>query len=83
MNEIVGRARIGQWYVRWDNGEVFRVTGRDERTHAVAIERFGGDVDAIGAATWRGLPLGFVDRPEDWARVVADVRIEYFAGAGG
>ncbi len=71
MNRIVGHARIGQWYLRWDNGALFQVAGRDERTRAVTIRRFEGELEEIDAAHWTTLPLGIVEHPEGWAHILA------------
>lgn len=77
MNVIVGRPRVGQWYLRWDNGELFKVLGWDRRTHSLAIQSFNGDLDEIDEVAWKSLPLGFVERPEEWTRVAANVHMEY------
>lgn len=77
MNQIVGRPRIGQWYLRWDSGELFKVIGRDPRTHSLAVQSFNGELDEIEEEAWKTLPLGFIDRPEEWARTGADVHMEY------
>ncbi|HUN25758.1 MAG TPA: DUF6763 family protein [Steroidobacteraceae bacterium] len=73
MDTGVGRARIGQWYTRWDKGETFQVTGYDERSGTVEIQNFDGDLDEIDAEAWAIMPLGFVEPPEDWTGPVDDV----------
>jgi len=73
MNEGVGSARIGQWYTRWDKGEIFQVTAHDEESRTIEIQTFDGDLDEIDEETWAALPLGFVEPPEDWTGPVDDV----------
>jgi hypothetical protein len=66
MNEKVGSVRIGQWYLRGDKGEVFLVTGRDEKSGTIEIQFIDGDLDEIDANYWSALPLEFAEPPEDW-----------------
>jgi hypothetical protein len=73
MNSDVGYARVGQWYVRRDKGEIFQVTGRDEKARTIEIQAFDGDLDEIDEETWRVLPLGLAEPPEDWTGPVDDV----------
>ena len=73
MNTGVGRARIGQWYTRWDKGDIFQVVGYDEDSRTIEIQTFDGDVDEIDLETWMGLPLAFAEPPEDWTGPVDDV----------
>ena len=56
MNTSVGRARIGQWYVREGKGEIFLVTGYDERARTIEIQTFDGDLDEIDLRTWSPTP---------------------------
>lgn len=76
MNTGVGRARIGQWYLRWDKGEIFQVTGYDDKSRTIEIQTFGGDLDEIDAETWTALPLGLAEPPEDWTGPVDDVEVD-------
>ena len=73
MNTGVGRARIGQWYTRWDKGEIFQVVGYDPNSRTIETQTFDGDVDEVDLETWIGLPLGFAEPPEDWTGPVDDV----------
>ncbi len=73
MNMAVGRARIGQWYARWDKGEIFQVIGYDEDSRTIEIQTFDGDLDEIDEETWSALPLAFAEQPEDWTGPVDDV----------
>jgi hypothetical protein len=73
MNTGVGRARVGQWYTRWDKGEIFQVVGYDESSRTIEIQTFDGDLDEIDVEMWAALPLAFVEPPEDWTGPVDDV----------
>jgi hypothetical protein len=73
MNVGVGRARIGQWYTRWDKGEIFQVVGYDPDSRTVETQTFDGDLDEIDFETWVGLPLALAEPPEDWTGPVDDV----------
>ena len=73
MNTGVGRPRIGQWYTRWDKGEIFQVVGYDPNSRMIETQTFDGDVDEVDHETWIGLPLGFAEPPEDWTGPVDDV----------
>lgn len=66
MNDTVGNPRIGQWYERTDNADIFQVTGLDEGAGTVEIQSFDGDVGELDAQIWPGLPLELAQAPEDW-----------------
>ncbi len=66
-------AQIGRWYLRWDKGEIFQVTGLDASARTVQIRTFDGGSDEIAADLWSGLPLGAADPPDDWAGSVETV----------
>lgn len=76
MNTSIGKARIGQWYLRWDKGEIFQVTGLDEVSGTIEIQSFDGDLDELDEATWRALPLAFAEAPEDWTGPVDVVEVD-------
>lgn len=76
MNTGVGKAQIGQWYLRWDTGEAFQVTGIDEHSKTIEVQAFDGDLDEIDEDTWRVLPLGFAEPPEDWTGPVDDGEVD-------
>jgi hypothetical protein len=65
MNTGVGSARVGEWYVRWDNGELFQVMGHHPERHASSIENFQGELYEIDDQTWSVLPLTLVEPPDD------------------
>jgi len=76
MNKGVGDARIGQWYLRWDKGEIFQVTGYDEPSGTIEIQSFDGELDEIDKESWATLPLGLAEPPEDWTGPVDDVEVD-------
>ena len=76
MNARVGRPEIGQWYLHQDKGEMFRVTGYDERARTIEIQNFDGDVDEIEAEAWAAMPLERAEEPEDWTGPVDDVEVD-------
>ena len=57
---------VGRWYLRWDRGEIFQVTGRDLASRTVQFRLFDGTAGEIPEAQWDSLPLGLADPPEDW-----------------
>ncbi|HTT01325.1 MAG TPA: DUF6763 family protein [Steroidobacteraceae bacterium] len=61
MNSGVGVARIGQWYTRWDKGEIFQVTSYDQSARTIGIQKFDGDLDQIDEEAWHALPLAFAE----------------------
>ena len=76
MNARVGRPEIGQWYLHQDKGEMFRVTGYDERARTIEIQNFDGDVDEIDTEAWAGMRLERAEEPEDWTGPVDDVEVD-------
>lgn len=66
MNTGDGSARVGEWYVRWDNGELFQVTGYHPERRANSIESFDGEMYELDEATWSALPLALVRPPDGW-----------------
>lgn len=67
MNTGVGRARIGRWYLHWDQGEIFKVIDLDPEARTIEIQTFDGDFGEIDWDSWIALPLGFAEPPEGWA----------------
>ncbi len=73
MNTGVGRARIGQWYTRWDKGEIFQVVAYDPESRTIQVQTFDGDVEEMDLGTWVALPLSLAEPPEDWTGPADDV----------
>lgn len=76
MNTGVGRAQIGQWYLRQDKGEAFLVTGFDDSSRTIEIQNFDGDIDEIDQEAWTTLPLEFAEPPEDSTGPLDDVEVD-------
>lgn len=57
---------VGRWYLRWDKGEIFQVTGRNAASGTIQIRTFDGGSEEIPEKIWDSLPLGIADPPEDW-----------------
>lgn len=76
MNGEVGKARIGQWYLRRDTGEIFQVTALDEESRTIELQTFDGDVNEIEQEAWGLLPLTLAEAPQDWTGPVDDAHID-------
>lgn len=59
-------AQNGRWYLRWDKGEIFKVTGRDNASRMIQIRTCDGSTEEIAEDLWNRLPLGAADPPYDW-----------------
>jgi|KBSSwiStaDraftv2_1062776.scaffolds.fasta_scaffold00166_29 hypothetical protein len=73
-------AQIGRWYLRWDKGEIFQVTGRDNASRMIQVRTFDGGSDEIAEDLWSRLPLGTADPPYDWAgpdETVEEIDLEF------
>ena len=70
------RPEIGQWYMRGDKGELFRVVGRDENSRAIEVQSLDGDLDEIDSEIWATLALERVEAPEDWTAPMDDVETD-------
>ncbi len=57
---------LGRWYLRWDKGEIFQVTGLDAPAGKICIRTFDGGSDVIPLKQWHTLSLSVADPPEDW-----------------
>jgi len=65
--------QVGHWYLRWDKGEIFQVTGHNRGARTIQVRTFDGGSDELSEDIWAGLPLGTADPPEDWAGPVETV----------
>lgn len=61
---------VGRWYLRWDKGEIFQVTGRDPPSGSIRFRTFDGSAGEMSESEWGSLPLGMADPPEDWTAPV-------------
>lgn len=64
MNIMVGTAQIDQWYRNVDTGEMFFVTGFDQKARTIEIQSMEGDVSEIDEETWGTLPLALAEEPQ-------------------
>lgn len=79
MNSTVGRPEVGQWYARWDTGELFQVVyyNCQEGLATVSRQAFGGGLSILDEAQWDALPLGRTDPPRSRMREPG-LRVEQF-----
>ena len=64
MNMMVGTAQIDQWYRNVDTGEMFFVTGYDQKGRTIEIQSIEGVVSEIDDETWGSLPLALAEEPQ-------------------
>jgi len=64
MNIAIGAAQIDQWYTNLDTGDVFFVTGYDQKSGTIEVQSLDGDVTEIDEETWVTLPLALSEQPE-------------------
>lgn len=64
MNFPVSAAQIEQWYRNLDTGEMFFVTGHDEKSRAIEIQNLDGNVSEVDEETWGTLRLELADQPD-------------------
>lgn len=83
MNTVEWPPRIGTWYLRWDRGEVFQVTGYNEKTRTASIVNYEGNSAEIDEVAWDRLSLGLADPPEDWAGPLETVDVISLGTAQG
>ena len=58
--------KVGRWYRRLDNEQLFKVVSIDEDDGLVEIKNVDGDVEEIDATDWIELDLEFAEAPEDF-----------------
>jgi hypothetical protein len=69
-------ARVGEWYLRRDTGEIFLVTGFDDRSRTVEIQTSDGDLDEVEQAAWQKWPTELAEPPQDWSGPMDDMDAE-------
>lgn len=74
MNRV-GSPCVGQWYARWDTGEIFQVVDVQHGACTIDREMFGGDVEVIDEDTWASLPLAWAEPPPDWTEPHTQVTV--------
>src|SRR5690349_11327003 len=58
--------RVGQWYLRHDSEQMFRVVAVDPLTGSIETQDFEGNVEEIDAEVWQQIELEASEAPEDW-----------------
>jgi hypothetical protein len=66
MSTVESRPEVGQWYVRWDSGAIFKVAGYEARADAIRLIAFDGRLHMIDGKAWARLPLTRVKPPKRW-----------------
>ena len=67
MSSMPWPPKVGAWYLRLDENEVFQVAAYDERAQRALLQPLQSEASEIDRASWERLPLGFADPPEDEA----------------
>jgi hypothetical protein len=68
--------------LRWDKGEVFNVTGYDEKTRRATLEAYDGEITEIDQLTWERLSPGLADPPQDWAGPLEAIDVVNLGSSG-
>jgi len=58
--------KVGRWYRRIDNEQLFKVVSIDEDDGLVAIKGTDGEVEELDSAEWIELDLEIAEAPEDF-----------------
>ena len=58
--------KVGRWYRRLDNEQLFKVVSIDEDDGLVEIKNVDGDVEELDSADWVELDLEAAEAPEDY-----------------
>ena len=58
--------KVGRWYRRLDDEQVFKVVSIDEDDGLVEIKTPDGEVEELDATEWVELDLEFTEPPEDY-----------------
>jgi hypothetical protein len=67
MNSMPWPPKVGEWYLRSDQDEVFQVVAYDEHSHRALLQPLQSDPCQIDQAGWERLSLGLADPPQDEA----------------
>jgi len=71
------RPEIGQWCMRGDKGESFKVVGRNENSRAIEVQSVDGELDEIDSEIRAALALERAEPPEDWTAPMDDVETDH------
>ena len=58
--------KVGRWYRRIDNEQLFKVVSIDEDDGLVEIKATDGEVEELDSAEWVELDLEMAEAPEDY-----------------
>jgi hypothetical protein len=58
--------KVGRWYRRVDDEQLFKVVSIDEDDGVVEIKMVDGEVEELDAAEWVELDLEMAEAPEDY-----------------
>ena len=58
--------KVGRWYRRVDDEQLFKVVSIDEDDGVVEIKRVDGEVEELDSAEWVELDLEPAEAPEDY-----------------
>ena len=67
---------VGQWYLRRDSDEMFRVVAVDAATGSIEIQTFDGDIEEVELDYWVHMKLSAVGEPEDWSGPFDDLEAD-------
>jgi hypothetical protein len=58
--------KVGRWYRRVDDEQLFKVASIDEDDGLIEIKNIEGEVEELDAAEWVELDLEYAEAPEDY-----------------
>ena len=58
--------KVGRWYRRLDDEQLFKVISIDEDDGLVEIKTFDGDIEELDSTEWVELDLEAAEAPEDY-----------------
>jgi len=58
--------KVGRWYRRLDDEQLFKVVSIDEDDGLVEIKTFDGDIEELDSTEWVELDLEAAEAPEDY-----------------
>jgi hypothetical protein len=58
--------KVGRWYRRLDDEQLFKVASIDEDDGLIEIKTVDGEVEELDSAEWIELDLEYAEAPEDY-----------------
>jgi len=68
--------KVGRWYRRVDDDQLFKVVSIDEDDGLVEIKNVAGEVEELDATEWVELDLEYAEAPEDYVDPDAESKNE-------